>query len=269
MLSFAQEIRVLTYLDSEIEETSGLLNLNGKLITHNDSGGEPILYVLDMFTGKVLRSVYIKNAKNVDWEDICSDEKFIYIADIGNNRGKRKNLKIYRIKKDKFLTQDTVKAKKIDISYGDQKNFKPGKFMTNYDAETLVSVGDSLYIFTKNWGNHLTRMYAVSKNIGEYELFPRASFKARCLVTSGNYNTENNEIVFSGYLFNKQFVMRLNNFTEGNLKNGNFISKEFKVPENSSKQIEGITHDIGYEYYISSEAYQGNTQVLYKLIWAP
>lgn len=264
---WSQSIEVVCELDKKIQETSGLLQLNGKLITHNDSGGKPILYEFDSTTGKVTRKVVVSNAKNVDWEDLTADDEFIYIADIGNNRGKRENLKIYRIRISEYFVQDSVQAEKIKISYADQKDFNPGKLLTNYDAETLMSIGDSLYIFSKNWGNHQTRMYAVSKTPGTYELSPLATFKAKCLVTAGDYNKENNEIILIGYLFNKQFVMRLNDFTIPDIAKGNFLTVEFKVPEKSSKQIEGVVHSEANKYYITSEEYQDNTQVLYQLTW--
>jgi hypothetical protein len=269
LYSFSQEISVVSLLDKDIQETSGLLLLNGKLITHNDSGSKPILFEFDSLSGKITRSVFVKNAKNVDWEDITADEDFIYIGDIGNNRGKRERLRIYRIKIADYLVQDSVVADKFKISYADQKIFKPGKFLTNYDAETLISIGDSLYIFSKNWGNRQTRMYSLPKIPGTYELIPKASFNSKCMVTGGDYNKEKNEIVLIGYLYNKQIIMRLDGFGLDNVSLGNFRTTVFKVPENSSKQIEGIVHFKGYEYFISAEEYQGNSQVLYKLKWNP
>ncbi len=38
------KIEKITSLDNLINETSGLINFNGRLITHNDSGGKPNLY---------------------------------------------------------------------------------------------------------------------------------------------------------------------------------------------------------------------------------
>ncbi len=264
-----QTIEVLTPVDSCINETSGLLLLNRKLITHNDSGGKPVLFEFDTLSGKVTRTVYIKGVINKDWEDICADEEHIFIADIGNNNGKRTDLTIYKIKISDYLKKDTVSAETIHFSYGDQKEFGAGRFMTNFDAETLISIGDSLFLFSKNWGNHHTRMYAISKKPGTYDIFPKAEFKAKCLVTSGSYNSQNQEIVLCGYLLDKQFVMRLDNFKDNELGKGVFVSQSFKVPENSSKQIEGIVWDHGYTYFITAEAYQKRSQVLYKLNWKP
>ena len=42
-------------LPSEVEETSGLIFLNGKIITHNDSGDDPNLYEIDTISGTISR----------------------------------------------------------------------------------------------------------------------------------------------------------------------------------------------------------------------
>lgn len=75
-----QQISLVTTLESFIEESSGLIYLDGKLITHNDSGGNPTLYELDDVSGNITRSVVIENATNTDWEDICHDDAYIYIS---------------------------------------------------------------------------------------------------------------------------------------------------------------------------------------------
>ena len=41
-------------LPTEVSETSGLFFHNGRLWTHNDSGGKPILYALDTTTFEVV-----------------------------------------------------------------------------------------------------------------------------------------------------------------------------------------------------------------------
>ncbi|MCD4681234.1 MAG: hypothetical protein K8S00_12690, partial [Bacteroidales bacterium] len=73
IVTLGQQISSVTTLHDSIEETSGLIYLNHKLITHNDSGGEAALYEIDSISGNVVRKVFISNAKNTDWEDICYD----------------------------------------------------------------------------------------------------------------------------------------------------------------------------------------------------
>jgi len=92
-------IKKVTTLSPKIEETSGLINFNGRIITHNDSGGEPSLYEIDISSGNVIRTVAISNAVNKDIEDIAQDENYIYLCDIGNNSNKRKDQTIYKLVK--------------------------------------------------------------------------------------------------------------------------------------------------------------------------
>ncbi|MBX7054204.1 MAG: hypothetical protein K1X36_04540 [Pyrinomonadaceae bacterium] len=69
--------------------------------THNDSGGEPVVYALDGAGGR-MGNWRVPGAENKDWEDIAEfkDNRgrcFLYIGDIGNNGLKRSELTIYRI----------------------------------------------------------------------------------------------------------------------------------------------------------------------------
>ena len=49
---------------------------------------------------KILQTISVQKAKNVDWEDIAQDGKYIFIADVGNNYGKREKLTIYKVAKE-------------------------------------------------------------------------------------------------------------------------------------------------------------------------
>ena len=61
-------------LPASLSESSGIIYFNGKLITHNDSGGNNELYEVDLGTKVVIRTVTISNAQNVDWEWIVTDD---------------------------------------------------------------------------------------------------------------------------------------------------------------------------------------------------
>ena len=110
-------------LPKSISETSGLENYGEHLITHNDSGDKPKLYVISS-SGEKIIEIKINSIENNDWEDIASDSDHLYIADIGNNNGTRKNLKIYILDK-KFLLKGI-----ITIKYLKQKNSKKIKKMS-------------------------------------------------------------------------------------------------------------------------------------------
>ena len=50
-------------LPKEINETSGLFFHNGRLWTHNDSGGKPILFALDTTTFEIVQKVKLSHAQ--------------------------------------------------------------------------------------------------------------------------------------------------------------------------------------------------------------
>ena len=172
--SFAQKIRVKTQcqLPQTVWETSGLVaGANQTVWTHNDSGGQPILYKINT-EGKILRTITISHVKNTDWEDLANDyHGSIYIADIGNNRNNRKNLQILKIPHPDSLTTDSVTPQIITFSYENQTAFPPMASQQNFDAEALIAYQDSLFIFTKNRTkpySKYTYIYALPNQKGQY-----------------------------------------------------------------------------------------------------
>lgn len=137
-------------LPKELKEISGWIFVNDStLIAHNDSGNDPVLFVLNL-DGSIRHKARIKGVDNVDFEDITSDGKgTLYVGDIGNNDNLRKNLVIYRVKTAAVLQHDEVDAKAIHFSYPEQEAFPPAATDRNYDAEALTFYDDSLFIFTK------------------------------------------------------------------------------------------------------------------------
>ncbi len=85
------------------KETSGLAashRANDLLWTHNDSGGQPVLYAIGT-DGRLRGTVRVIGLKNLDWEDLASFEldgqAWLLIADTGDNKGTRKNVALYVI----------------------------------------------------------------------------------------------------------------------------------------------------------------------------
>ena len=92
------------FLPLKINETSGLEYYNDNFLTHNDSGGETILYEFNK-EGKIVDEHFIENCgENNDWEDITADSKNIYIANSGNNYGTRQNLAVLILDKEMILS---------------------------------------------------------------------------------------------------------------------------------------------------------------------
>jgi len=252
-ISFGQDLNVVTSLDNLIEETSGLIYIDSRVITHNDSGGEASLYEINLTNGNVSRTVAIKDASNIDWEDICDDENYIYIADIGNNSGNRTNLKIYKVLKSAYLSTNEVTAEVINFSYADQTDFTSAPQATDFDAEAIISFGNDLYIFTKNWLNKQTNIYKVSKTPGTYQAEKVDNFDAQGLVTGGSYNPSSGKIVLTGYSGFTAFLIELTGFSNEKFSNGLIDKYNLQVPLTYSVQIEAVTYFNENDYYLSAE----------------
>jgi len=259
----AQEINTITILSNEVNETSGLLFHNGRLITHNDSGGEAYLYEIDSIGGEILRTVFIENAINVDWEDICFDANYIYIGDIGNNAGMRNDLKIYRVELSEYLIEETVIAEIINFSYSDQSDFSNQLYSNNFDAEGLISFNNHLYIFTKNWLDGKSNVYKLSKTPGNYVINKTDSLISNGLITGADYNLLSNKLILTGYSIFNPFIVEINDFQEDLFSSGYSNKIEFSV--NESIQIESVSSINQKEYYMTSEASNSGSSCLYRL----
>lgn len=176
--------QTLTPLSSTINESSGLINLDGKIWTHNDSGGQPALYEINKQDGSVIRTVMIQNATNVDWEDLAFDSNWVYIGDFGNNSGSRTDLKIYRISRGDLAFSNSVPAEAINFSYSDQTSWDPHPNQTDFDCEGFISFQDSLYLFSKDWVDQKTRMYQLSNQPGTFIAQYRSTFEVNGLITA-------------------------------------------------------------------------------------
>ena len=262
--AFAQSITpvTVTNLAQDIEETSGLIMLNGRLITHNDSGDGPFLYELDSTNGQVARTVYVENASANDWEAICLDTSHIYVADFGNNNGTRQNLRIFKIDIGDYLASDTVTADTISFDYSDQTTFSSNPFFTNYDAEALIAFGDSLYIFSKSWGAQMSFIYPVSKQPGTYSLVKTDSVMSQGLITGADYNPANGDVWLVGYGLFDQLLVRIEDFAGGDLSTATVTRFDFQPP--GATQVEAISALDTNNYYVTGEGGNGNQAVLYR-----
>lgn len=143
--------------ESVLKEASGLAASRahpGVLYSHNDSGGLPVVYVLND-TGASLGQLTLTGATNVDWEDIalgpCPTGTCIYIGEIGDNNAVYPNYYVYRIAEPNVsvgspIGSQSVAFERFEIQYPGQAKF---------NAETLLvhpATGD-VYVVTKpNFG---------------------------------------------------------------------------------------------------------------------
>jgi hypothetical protein len=96
-----EERQISGHLPAGITESSGLAasRRDPRLFwTHNDSGGQPVLYGIEP-NGVRRGNLRITGLRNIDWEDVASFEldgkAWLLIADTGDNRGARRDCALY------------------------------------------------------------------------------------------------------------------------------------------------------------------------------
>jgi len=237
------KIEKIATLPEIMHETSGLVYYKKEfLLTHNDGGNDPEIFVLDTL-GNHLKTIKINNAKNKDWEEITVDNHDnLYIGDFGNNNNKREKLFIY-ILKNGFIEKDFVEPKIIEFIYEDQHEFPP-KSETEfyYDCEAFFWKDDELFLFTKNRTlpfDGIVKIYSLPAKQGKYKAKLIGKIKLCtagwqfCSITGMSYHKKSNTIALLTY--SRLFLLK--NFTENNFWEGELIS--YQIP--LIKQREAIS----------------------------
>ena len=232
-------------LPRAVSESSGLSTFGNRLITHNDSGQRPVLYVLDTSDARVVKEFRLP-IQNVDWEDITQDSLYFYLADIGNNYHIRPLLQIYRIDK-KALADDKIVLDSLSVRW--PENPKTGQVF-NFNCEAVVSHGDSLFFFTKEKKG--TSVYAIPKTPGVHTAQFKDRFETDILIT-GAY-LESGHLVLCGYnRMLRPFLLDMRDFKGTDFFSGSItrikLCRRFR-------QIEGITSFNGKDFYISNEHFR-------------
>lgn len=148
-----------TIKSPDIQESSGVAASrcqNDVLWTHNDSGDDAYIYAVNT-AGDLLGVWKVVNAENNDWEDIAaykdpSGKCFLYIGDIGDNKGKRPEHAVYRVK-EPIVTPDARGSSRKNPLASDNAEIVRFKYPDrSQDAETLMvnpATGD-IYVVTKH-----------------------------------------------------------------------------------------------------------------------
>jgi hypothetical protein len=144
-----------------LPEASGLVASRatpGRLWSHNDSG-TPEIIAFDA-KGNITGRVSITGARVEDWEALatapCGQGNCLYVADIGDNDGKRREISIYRMQEPDNAGGSIQVESIVRASYPDG----------GHDAESLLAAPDgSLYIVTKGDTGEVA-LYRVPRDTG-------------------------------------------------------------------------------------------------------
>jgi hypothetical protein len=242
---------IVKRVDSPIlNEISGMVfgKLNPNLIyVHNDSGGEPKVYLLDSL-GNELGEIELLGAMNRDWEDIAigpgkNGQSSIYVGDIGDNSAVYESITIYRFPEP----SDKVESLKVN----------PEKIVLRYpdgpmDAETLMVdpiSGDIFILSKRDKQNTLFRLPAEKFSDGEGVLEEVIKMPFTSSV-AGDISQDGTQIVIKNY-FDVYYWQR-----NGSESISNTLAKSpVRLPYEPEPQGEAIAFNPkGQAFYTISEA---------------
>lgn len=275
-LMFSQQSNLLkikkyrvSYLDSRIQETSGLNFFNGKLYTFNDSGNTADLFEINKDNGEIVRILKI-NAINTDWEALTNDGDHFYVGDFGNNTGERKDLKIYKVPYEHLNeinpgSERTLDGTSIPFFYPEQTDFAPKNLKTDFDAEAMIYLEGKIHLFTKEWASKSTTHYTIDPTISEKQEAKKVeSFKTNFVVTDAAYFDK--KLYLVGYTKKTEVFLDIFKETEPGIFFKENPKHYYLETALSIGQIEGVAVDDS-GIYISGEKFHsplgGAKQSLY------
>lgn len=252
---------LVSELVTELNESSALLRIGSTFWTLGDSGNPANLYELDSLTGQVLRTVYIANAPNTDWEALTQNDTHLFVGDFGNNTGARQNLRVLKISKAYLVAGDTVTAGNIRFHYPEQTDFTPGNNNTDFDCEAFFFGGDSLHLFTKNWLSESTQHYTLPTDTGTHAAQLTETFDTDGLITdAATYGTHSVLLGYKNIGFGVYtcFLWLLSDYTNNHYFTGN----KRRIEIGNALQLgqtEGICLHNDHAGHISSESIVNGT----------
>jgi hypothetical protein len=235
---------------TEIRETSGLARgrTNADVFwTHNDSGNEPQLFAIAP-DGTIKTRVALPNLRVTDWEDLeagtCGDAHCLYLADIGDNAGRRKNISIYEVQEPSIADRAAAIRRTLSAVYPDGPQ----------DAEALFRLPDgTLFVVTK--GRHKAiKLYRVSaagaNDQGSLQLVREIAAQPReeaDRITAATASPNGNWVAIRSY-------STLYLFRTADLLNGGPPAITHSLVSLAEKQGESITLDDDGTIWMTSEA---------------
>ncbi len=243
----------LADLGPVLNETSGLIHVESGIWTNLDSDNDHVLYRIEPATGATLQTVVLANATNVDWEDLATDGEWIYVGDFGNNAGNRTDLRIYRFPAAALTTTvESIEVDTIRFHYADQVDFTPAYDASNWDCEAFIARDDSLFLFTKNWLDERTYLYALSALPGDHSATRRDTLETEGLVTGATMHPTSGAFVLLGHseVDYVPFLWTLRDFPAHRFFDG--VLEHHLITE-APLQMEGITFDVDGALLLSNE----------------
>ncbi|MEJ8800870.1 hypothetical protein [Pontibacter sp. H249] len=239
---FKYKLERIGRVDERVQESSGLAHgPDSTLWTHPDSGNPAILYNIAR-TGELLDSIPLPQLQNTDWEDLAEDEEHLYIGDFGNNANQRKDLRIYKIRREGYTL-----AGSINFSFEDQDAFPPAEDDFHFDLEAFFYYEDSLYLFTKSRGKHKKlKLYTLPATPGTYKATMQEQLPVQAMTTAAALSPAGDQFAILGY--GKLYLFEVQN------RSINLSGKHYCIPIARTGQAEAILYTSQHELLLTNEA---------------
>ena len=121
------------------------------LWTHNDSGGEPVLFALDATTGALRGKVRLAGVTNTDWEDVAAFEldgrAWLLVADTGDNLAGRPGVGVHVIEEPDPATLDPARELPVLPAYSIPFIYEDGP--RDCEAVAVDPSGRAVWLLTK------------------------------------------------------------------------------------------------------------------------
>lgn len=246
-------------LDPALYEASGIAdsrNIAQHIWVSENGQTQDAIYLYD-YNGKRKWRIDIP-FKNYDWEDMAvadgpiPDQKYVYIADIGDNFKNRPTCNIVRFQEPKTIGTQVVGFENIIYKYPN------GEF---YDAEAMIvdPKTKDIYIFTKELSTSQIFKLPYPQVVGQVQTAQFVKSIAFPVVTSAGISNDSKEVVLKNYAFIYYWNPAVTDPIETTVSK----SPTKYLPYEAEPQGEAFsfTHD-GKSYFTLSEYEKGKTVIL-------
>lgn len=240
------DVKSVVELPEELSETSGLFCEVEGMYSLNDSGNAPVIYRIN-YQGDITERTRLP-LTNRDWEAITADSTSFYIADVGNNKGKREKVEVHKVSR-----RNTNDITTFTLKYAGNNASSNIPYAHDFDSEAMVKYGNELLLFSKSWRTGITHVYKVNEGEIEQTISPFASIEGLPGVVTGvDFDRHQGKFVITGYKSDP-----FGNFATFIAQ----ISQDYKLLDvwqlEQFKQVEGVCVDNNGTYWFSEEATEG------------
>ena len=230
-------------LPSLLSETSGLFCADDHVLSINDSGNVPAVFKVS-YSGKLKQTITLPIINN-DWEAVSADSNYVYVADIGNNKGRREQVAVYKVSQQNVKDIET-----LSIKYAANNVNSNIPYAHDFDAEAMVKKGKELLLFSKSWSSGITHVYRINEGESLQVLSPFASISGLPGVVTGvDYDSVKQQYVIVGYKSDP-----FGNFAAFIAE----VSQDYTLtniwPLEGYKQVEGVCVDKRGNYWFTEES---------------